>query len=200
MIFDNIFHQKTPLMTNKFTISIPKPCNENWNTMSSFEKGKFCEVCSKSVIDFTNLNDDEIQDYILKNKEKKICGRFKNKQISKNNILQIPKSILLKNRTFHKAFLLSLFVVMGTTLFSCRDAKNSTIGEVAIIEDTISKSNHKPEEEILMGEVIDSIGDYLPPPPKSKVDEVKFIKPEKITTLGLIKSKLVIDSNKIEKR
>lgn len=30
-------------------ISIPKPCNENWNEMTPDQQGAFCKVCSKVV-------------------------------------------------------------------------------------------------------------------------------------------------------
>lgn len=40
-------------------VSIPKPCYENWNSMSIDEKGRFCSVCAKTVIDFTKMNAEE---------------------------------------------------------------------------------------------------------------------------------------------
>lgn len=46
-------------------ITIPKPCDEKWESMTPQEKGRFCAVCSKTVRDFTNDSDDEILDYFL---------------------------------------------------------------------------------------------------------------------------------------
>ena len=37
------------IMENKITI--PKPCNKDWNSMSPNKKGRFCNSCSKTVID-----------------------------------------------------------------------------------------------------------------------------------------------------
>lgn len=85
------------------------------------ETGRFCLVCNKSVIDFSNKLPDEIQHFFLKNQGKKICGRFKNSQLDSVNI-QIPSRILFSQTQYHKIFLLALFVVMGTSLFSCATA------------------------------------------------------------------------------
>lgn len=57
-------------------ISIPKPCSENWDSMSPNEKGRFCAVCSKTVVDFTEKTPAEIV-AILQNQYAKMCGRFR---------------------------------------------------------------------------------------------------------------------------
>lgn len=74
-------------MTNNITISIPNPCNENWNNMTATEKGKFCGSCQKNVIDFTRFSDREVVKYY--NQNNAVCGRFSEHQI--NRTLIIPK-------------------------------------------------------------------------------------------------------------
>ena len=58
---------KAQIMNSKSKITIPKPCHENWNAMTPKEKGKFCNSCSKTVVDFTKKSPSEIKQYLIKN-------------------------------------------------------------------------------------------------------------------------------------
>jgi Gram-negative bacterial TonB protein C-terminal len=97
--------------------------------------GRFCSSCTKSVVDFTNKSTEEIQQYFIENSGAKVCGRFKNEQVHKVPI-PIPRSVLEQQMPFHKAFLLILFIVMGSTLFSCKNHNDDFVtGEPAVVED-----------------------------------------------------------------
>lgn len=61
-------------MNQKFKVG--KPCSESWSEMLPEEKGKFCEKCAKSVIDFTKSSDQEIEYYLNQNGQKEVCGRM----------------------------------------------------------------------------------------------------------------------------
>ena len=100
-------------------ITIPKPCREDWNTMSPNDKGKFCDVCSKTVVDFSTKSPIEISKYIERNKNKRICGYFHKKQLHSVNI-EVPTKLLYKSLSFSKTFALALLLSMGTTLLSCK--------------------------------------------------------------------------------
>ncbi|WP_267402587.1 MULTISPECIES: hypothetical protein [unclassified Chryseobacterium] len=63
-------------------ITIPKPCHENWNSMTTEEKGRFCAVCSKTVKDFTTASDEEIINAFSNSSEKNICGYFNESQLN----------------------------------------------------------------------------------------------------------------------
>jgi TonB-dependent SusC/RagA subfamily outer membrane receptor len=64
-------------------LTIPKPCHENWETMTPEEKGRFCSVCSKTVRDFTVDSDDEIVD-VFANTSDNICGKFNESQLNRD--------------------------------------------------------------------------------------------------------------------
>ena len=164
-------------MENNIKFSVPRPCHEDWNAMTLKEKGRFCGVCSKTVVDFTTLDNAKVQEYLVQNKGARMCGRFTNEQLSPEFKITVPQSVLYQKRSFHKAFLLALFVVMGTTLFSCKNFNNQTLGEVAVIED--STSIPKAEQVYEVGKASpDSSKSYkvLPPPPPAKSHKLKFAK------------------------
>ncbi|WP_262733287.1 energy transducer TonB [Gaetbulibacter sp. NE] len=130
-------------MKPHYSISIPKPCHENWSKMTPNEKGRFCQSCSKTVVDFTTMTTDDIQDFIHNNKHQRICGHIKQSQLDTIN-LKVSQSVFDQTLSFHKMFLLALLLAMGTTIFSCADEKGNTkkIESIELIDtktDTIEK-------------------------------------------------------------
>ena len=134
-------------MERKFKITIPEPCHENWDKMTPKDNGRFCLNCSKTVVDFTAMLPDEIQQYFISHKN--VCGRLKNEQLGEINI-QIPSQILYSQIHYRKMFLLALFIAMGTTLFSCqdKDGNKKKIDKVEIVEDV------KPEQHATTGIIL----------------------------------------------
>jgi hypothetical protein len=62
-----------------FRLKFKNTCSENWNTMLPDEKGKFCNLCSKTVIDFTGSSHQEILSYLKANKN--TCGKMSSNQL-----------------------------------------------------------------------------------------------------------------------
>ncbi|EPR70092.1 hypothetical protein ADIWIN_3955 [Winogradskyella psychrotolerans RS-3] len=133
-------------MKSHYSISIPKPCHEDWSEMTSNEKGRFCQSCSKSVIDFTRMPQQDIQDYLVSNSGAKICGRFKVSQLEQIRI-DIPEHIIQQQTSFHKLFLLALLITMGTSLLNCSDKNGNTkkIDAVEVISTLEAKPIQTPE-------------------------------------------------------
>ena len=71
-------------MSNSFKLQVPQPCQEDWNNFKITEKGGFCTTCTKEVIDFTKLTDQEIKEYFISAKASKVCGKFKESQLNRN--------------------------------------------------------------------------------------------------------------------
>jgi hypothetical protein len=69
-------------MPKHLQITVPKPCHENWDAMTPEQKGRFCGVCSKTVVDFTLMTDGQILDAI-KNNKGNACGRFTSDQLNR---------------------------------------------------------------------------------------------------------------------
>ena len=66
-------------------LKIANPCNENWDKMSKNNLGRHCQLCDKTVVDFTKMSSEEIRNYLLKKSNERVCGR-----IIKEPIKSIP--------------------------------------------------------------------------------------------------------------
>lgn len=74
-------------MSKSLKISIPHPCNQDWNQMTPNERGRFCNACQKDVTDFTTLSDREISAKLATTAN--ICGRLRVSQLDRQ--LDVPK-------------------------------------------------------------------------------------------------------------
>jgi hypothetical protein len=96
------------------SVSIPTPCHENWDLMSPHEQGKYCMVCSKAVIDFTQMTDTEIIRAIQKSSQT-ICGRLDEQQLdSLRPKYQLPK----KMKVFLYALAVAFLIELPTEVFA----------------------------------------------------------------------------------
>jgi hypothetical protein len=77
-------------------IFIPEPCHENWNKMTTTQKGRFCDACKTEVVDFTKMSKHEIQHYFSSNCNTKVCGKYKASHVS----IDKSSSILTKLKYF----------------------------------------------------------------------------------------------------
>lgn len=65
-----------------YILTIPEPCHEQWNTMTPNEQGRFCHQCSKTIIDLTRLNDQQIIQ-LIKNTTSGVCGHVYSTQLNR---------------------------------------------------------------------------------------------------------------------
>lgn len=121
------------MKTPKMTIHIPEPCHEDWNKMLPDEKGKFCLSCSKSVHDFSNKTDLEIQQILMSLKGQKVCGRFNKTQLDRPLNIRVNLADLPKNMSSTHSFAIAIFLVFGSLLFSCTDSFGQKMGKVEIV-------------------------------------------------------------------
>ncbi len=95
-------------MKNPIQISIPQPCNENWNAMTPVDKGRFCASCQKNVVDFTRSSDREVLAFLKQNDN--VCGRFFPNQLERE--LHIPEK---KGPVWTAAAVVAGMLSLGTT-------------------------------------------------------------------------------------
>jgi hypothetical protein len=70
----------------KAKITIPEPCSADWNQMTQNEIGRHCNACSKTVVDFTKMNNDEIINYISEHSSQRVCGHFYKSQLEQSKV------------------------------------------------------------------------------------------------------------------
>jgi hypothetical protein len=70
-------------MKQKLRLSIPTPCHEDWEKMLPVERGRHCEQCCKTVVDFTGMSDEEVVKYFVGRARGGVCGRFAPDQLGR---------------------------------------------------------------------------------------------------------------------
>lgn len=138
-------------MKSTYTISIPKPCHENWQEMTVVEKGKFCNSCQKNVHDFTNSSDKQIIDAFKI--DKNLCGRFLDSQLERDVIENKEKSTVWFATT---SVILSFLAFGSENVFSQEKAKTEQT-ELKTVENITNIENNS-EEKVITGIVSDEGG------------------------------------------
>jgi TonB family protein len=65
------------------TIHFSFPCKEDIDAMDSCDQGKHCKTCDRTIIDFRDKSQEELDE--LKKSNKHICGIFSEKQVAKGS-------------------------------------------------------------------------------------------------------------------
>ena len=142
-------------------VRVPDPCHEDWGKMTPNEKGRFCQSCAKTVVDFTDKSALEIQRYMAENSGKRVCGHFKKRQLA-------PDPIVIRWKDARKPsslrwFAMASFLVFGLTLYSCVTNNGEQL------------QKEKPQAEIVQVEApVDSVEvrSYLPADTLEKIAQV----------------------------
>lgn len=148
-----------------FVLKIPEPCHQNWDEMAPEAKGRFCGSCQKIVVDFTQLSDEQVKNYLLDNKHQSTCGRFKASQIGRpleNKNIQIDPVWYQKLPFARQVFYaFAVFFVLGVS--SC-DFNGKMMSQST--QDSSSQANKIPKTDtnLEVGEIGIREQDSIPPP------------------------------------
>lgn len=139
-----------------YILKIDTPCHQDWNSMTKTDIGKYCSNCSKTVIDFTSLTDNEIIQIIDK-KSDKLCGRLNKLQLNR----LIENKQLSKHSTLYKT-LTGLFL-LGTAINSF--AKNNLLSkqssQMEIVSIADKKTNNTSQEKQKKEPILDSLKNVI---------------------------------------
>jgi len=138
------------MKTKAISIKIAEPCNQNWELMDGRNNGRFCESCSKCVIDFSNHTNAEIIKYLSSSKND-VCGRLTNTQLNQLNYYSL---IIPSNKNWLKY--LSVLAIGVSVLVN--DASANSFKEPIEISNFSSSSNKefkKNSIKVIYGYVYD---------------------------------------------
>lgn len=148
-------------MKNQFNLSISEPCHENFKNFPKTAKGGFCTTCTKEVIDFTKMTQEDVSNYFRNRMTTDTCGRFTKSQLY--STIQ-PKK---KNRFFN---FLSGIAVVCLSLFSFKTEAQNTTNTTTDTNSTKKEDTSKENLVSVKGTVLSS-DDGLPLPGASVILE-----------------------------
>jgi hypothetical protein len=99
-------------------LSVTQPCHEKWEEMTPADRGAFCQSCSKHVVDFTAMADEDILDYFKKREGQPVCGRFRNTQLNRP-LIEISPSVFSMDIPLWKKFLAAVFICFSAFITGC---------------------------------------------------------------------------------
>ena len=168
-----------------FKVSIPKPCHEDWNQMTPNQQGRHCNVCVKTVVDFTNMEPKEIKSFFEEKKGEKVCGHFRTNQVERT-IPKFYQKLIEFERKIEKSISsplfrrLALFGVGAIIIISGCNHHKRTTGMVPKFSlndnyDKLSASLDSPKVEGIKHNVI--TGDTIIP---VKLGEAEYVPDKKV--------------------
>ncbi|MBC7864587.1 MAG: hypothetical protein IAF38_16555 [Bacteroidia bacterium] len=154
------------MKSNTFKINIADPCSQKWEEMTPTGNGRFCDACTKVVVDFTQMTNEELIEF-YRTSTKKVCGRYRASQLNKT----FTYSVSVKNPWYFNSALLKfslagLLTFSGIKGFSQNKTKAATVstplksGTSKIPVSTGQVSPKKNTQKILI-KVIDQDGKPL---------------------------------------
>ena len=106
-------------MSTHQVFTIGTPCHEDWNKMSKVEKGRFCDVCAKCVVDLTGKSQKEIKSLFVQNKGN-LCGSMPASQynatqavVTKSRATTVHRSLRARGLSAIQIFAASFVAAFG---------------------------------------------------------------------------------------
>ena len=150
-------------MSKHIQLHIPESCHENWDRMTSVEKGRYCSSCQKQVVDFTGMTDEQLLAF-FKRSTGSVCGRFMQDQLGRR--IEIPKKRIPWIKYFFQFALPAfLFSFKATAQGKVKVQTGITFMVPAPIKIKAGKEAAVPEyknEKIIRGKVMDENDNGIP--------------------------------------
>lgn len=119
-------------MKKRYQISIPNPCQEDWEAMHRSGKGRYCDSCEKHIQDFSKMSDHELIERLLSDQSH--CGNFDVEQLDR--MLRMDKHNLLPTVNLRAIAMGFGILVTATSFASSNPSENSSIDLIGCINGT----------------------------------------------------------------
>jgi hypothetical protein len=147
----------------KIKLSIPDPCQQNWDHMTASQQGRFCNACAKTVIDFSQMSDADVLNYFSRSGDEKVCGRMYPDQLDRT-IQAPPTRHFLWRWNYIIAFFL-FFTKAGAAKAQGGIVKQTAANPYAGLDSLRGLTEHPASREILVGKVAYGQTKQTPPAP-----------------------------------
>jgi hypothetical protein len=125
-------------MKRDYILSIENPCEKIlWESMPKSDSGKFCDLCSKNVVDFSILSDAEIIK-IIENPSRDICAKMSTLQT--NRLLSNPSKI----KNFHLSKTITTLLLVGSVKGTFASEQNQTKQNQIVINSNFNSIENFP--------------------------------------------------------
>ena len=128
--------------------------------MTPSGNGRYCSVCSKVVVDFTKMSDEEMKDYFTTYSEQNACGSFYTQQLENKPTGNVEKVVLnwykrseqqIKLKMVRVAAVFAIGIIL--TIMGCRPkrlsgayAYNTSSIRYVDMDTTLNKNTQQPSE------------------------------------------------------
>jgi hypothetical protein len=117
---------------------IPTPCPEDWGKMKIGLTSRFCESCTKDVMDFTKMSRQEILEYLLENQGHRTCGRILPSQLDFTRRDIVVTLHQMKKRYPRHQLPMTVLFIAGMMLAGCDERR---VTEVTKATEKVEKEN-----------------------------------------------------------
>lgn len=140
------------LFRQRYKLSIPEPCHEDWNKMHPVDRGRFCDSCSKVVTDFSQMTEREIEAF-FRNKSQNSCGKFRTDQLDRTYASQ--RNIVIPAHKRLVRYLMSVFLIGS----AAKEMKGQSQDTVIVQSDSLRNDSSLLADVILEQDSIQKTGD-----------------------------------------
>ena len=131
-------------MKRDYFLSIENPCEKIlWKSMEKSDSGKFCDLCSKNVVDFSVLSDSEIIK-IIENPSRDICAKM---SASQSNRLVINP---FERKRFHLSKTITALLLVGSANSTLSSELNTTKTNQIVVLDSFNSLNKITQKNLIV--------------------------------------------------